>query len=272
MMFHSSTRSPLLRLAALSVLVCLGQAFVVPSSTHQRHNGQLTTSAYDSSPIEECSVSLSAKKRRRRRKDGANSSPPSAEQSAESIASESSEPALAPGELPDFDLDGDEATEKPRPKINPNEITENMMGSGNMSSRSLDELISNRALENKLEFDEKGDPSIPDFVDLARASSTTPTYDAESSLSTAGVGKKKQRQAERIAKAIAAKEAEAPVESFLSNVPQFLNEKGEVSAIKILEQGAWVGIFILVGWEVYINSPLFDRAAPLAPLVYEILM
>ena len=198
------------------------------------------------------------------------------------------------------------------------------MGSGNMSSRSLDELISNRALENKLEFDEKGDPSIPDFVDLARASSTTPTYDAESSLSTAGVGKKKQRQAERIAKAIAAKEAEAPVESFLSNVPQFLNEKGEVSAIKILEQGgkllkalcrdivhvyknksskilvlsnlikyqtqhslwsfnlfcnekfhspaAWVGIFILVGWEVYINSPLFDRAAPLAPLVYEILM
>lgn len=35
---------------------------------------------------------------------------------------------------------------------------------------------------------------------------------------------------------------------------------------------AWLGIYLLIGWEVYINSPLFDRAAPLAPLVFEIVM
>lgn len=35
---------------------------------------------------------------------------------------------------------------------------------------------------------------------------------------------------------------------------------------------AWLGIFLLVGWEFYLNSPLFDRAAPMAPVLYEILM
>lgn len=35
---------------------------------------------------------------------------------------------------------------------------------------------------------------------------------------------------------------------------------------------AWAGIYILIGWEFYINSPLFERAAPLAPVVFEILM
>ena len=31
---------------------------------------------------------------------------------------------------------------------------------------------------------------------------------------------------------------------------------------------AWVGIASLIGWEAFINSPLFERAAPLAPVVY----
>ena len=37
---------------------------------------------------------------------------------------------------------------------------------------------------------------------------------------------------------------------------------------KLLEAGTWLGIFLLVAWEFYINSPLFDRAAPMAPVVY----
>lgn len=41
---------------------------------------------------------------------------------------------------------------------------------------------------------------------------------------------------------------------------------------QLLEQGAWLGIYSLVGWEVYINTPLFDRAGPMAPIVYEFLM
>eukprot|EP00536_Pseudo-nitzschia_multiseries_P016282 jgi/Psemu1/328187/estExt_fgenesh1_pg.C_10640001 len=144
-------------------------------------------------------------------------------------------------------------------------------GGGGGAQRSLDELISDRALESKLEFDdEEVDPNIPDFIDLAKASSTTPIGDGSSVVGE--IGKKKQRRAERVANAIAAKEAEESEKSFLYNIPQILNEKGEVSAIKILEQGAWTGIFLLIGWEVYINSPLFERAAPMAPIVYELLM
>lgn len=139
-------------------------------------------------------------------------------------------------ELPDFDLDGEEA-EEPRRKINRDKITDNMMGSGRATASSLDELISDRALESKFEFDEKGDPNIPDFVELAQASSTTPSSSSVSAIPGGGIGKKKQRQAERVANAIAAKEAEAPAESFLSKFPQFLNEKGDVSGVKILEQG-----------------------------------
>eukprot|EP00977_Amphora_coffeiformis_P010979 scaffold2614_cov132-Amphora_coffeaeformis.AAC.6 len=41
-----------------------------------------------------------------------------------------------------------------------------------------------------------------------------------------------------------------------------------LSGVKILETGTWVGIALLVVWEIYINSPLFERAAPMAPVVY----
>mmetsp|Transcript_919 Transcript_919/g.2334 ORF Transcript_919/g.2334 Transcript_919/m.2334 type:complete len:293 (-) Transcript_919:154-1032(-) len=290
-----TTRSfPVFVLAVLVVIVELGQAFFLPGATQHhcppRRQGQ-GPSGYNSPSREPNSVVLSAaqKKRRRRRKESKSSSPPPPSEAGEGGGGveSSDEPQLGRGgsgggggELPEFDLDdaGEAAANAPpKKKINPDEITANMMGSGNVNAaRSLDELISDRTLENRLEFDEKGDPGIPDFVDLARASSTPQSYDSSASASdspaTAEIGKKKQRRAERVANAIAAKEAEESEKSFLSSIPQFLNEKGEVSPIKILEQGAWTGIFLLIGWEVYINSPLFERAAPMAPIVYEILM
>mmetsp|Transcript_3174 Transcript_3174/g.8589 ORF Transcript_3174/g.8589 Transcript_3174/m.8589 type:complete len:284 (+) Transcript_3174:95-946(+) len=278
-----STRSSVLLLAAFSLLVCLGQAFIVPDSTYsvtrQRCKEQVVSS-FKTSPREIHSVSLSAKKRRRRRKNKDQSSPSNGQQ----LESLESSPIPQPGsgvadELPDFDLDGGEAAAavekeiQKRKPINPSEITSNMMGSGATSSRSLDELISDRSLESKFEFEEKGDASIPDFVDLAKASSTVPTFNPDTNLSTAGVGKKKQRQAERIARAVAAKEAEEPEESFMSRFfPQLLDEEGKVSGVKLLENGAWAGIYLLIAWEAYINSPFFERAAPLAPVVFEIVM
>jgi hypothetical protein len=242
-----STKALLPFIVGLSALTNLGQAFVIPGTTHcstqQRHHEKVI-SDLNVSPREPFSVSLYAGKRRRRRKNTAKS-PPSSEQQ-ESIETPVSVPetlSMDSNELPDFDLGGDEQEEEKRkPKINSNEITANMMGSGMTSARSLDELISDRALESKFEFDEKGDLSIPDFVDLARASSTTPTYDPDSSLSSAGIGKKKQRQAERIARAVAAKEAEEPEGSFLADYfPQLLDEKGNFSAVKLLEQGGKFG-------------------------------
>lgn len=281
MSVNFSTRSLLPVFVALSVLVSRGRAFVIPStiysSTHQRHNEQ-AMSPYNLSPRDAYSVSLSAKKRRRRRQKG---SPPSNEQRASPESPKAQAPAQGvSNELPDFDLDDGEGEEQSRKKINPDEITANMMASGISLSRPLDELIMDRSLENKLEFEEKADPSVPDFVDLAKASSTIPSYNADSALTGAGVGKKKQRQAERMARAIAAKEEEEEDMTILERnlklvtkyFPQFLDEKGNFSGVKLLENGAWVGIYSLVGWEVYINSPFFDRAAPLAPVVFEILM
>lgn len=267
-------RSFLAFILALSAVVCLSHAFFLPSATYCSHRQRYYEQGLSNcnAPLRESdSLVLAAqKKRRRRRKDSTDPSSPSNEPE-ESFESSSSAETPGTNELPDFDL-GDDEEEKPKKKINPDEITPNMMASGSQAARTLDELISDRELENKFEFDEKGDASIPDFVDLAQASSTTPTYSPDDGLETAGLGTKKQRRAERVANAIAAKEEEEEQKPFLSKFPKFLNEKGEVSATYILEEGAWLGIYTLVGWEIYINSPLFDRAGPMAPIVYEILM
>tara|TARA_B110000305_G_C18951468_1_gene408552 strand:- start:132 stop:413 length:282 start_codon:yes stop_codon:yes gene_type:complete len=38
---------------------------------------------------------------------------------------------------------------------------------------------------------------------------------------------------------------------------------------KVLENITWVSIGVLVFWEIYINSPFFERLAPLAPVVFD---
>ena len=45
-------------------------------------------------------------------------------------------------------------------------------------------------------------------------------------------------------------------------------EKEPFNALKLIENATWFGIGTLVLWEVYINSPFFERAAPMAPVVY----
>ncbi|GMI36187.1 hypothetical protein TrCOL_g6975 [Triparma columacea] len=42
----------------------------------------------------------------------------------------------------------------------------------------------------------------------------------------------------------------------------------DLTFIKVVEKATWAGIAGLVIWEAYINSPLFERAAPMAPVVY----
>jgi hypothetical protein len=44
-----------------------------------------------------------------------------------------------------------------------------------------------------------------------------------------------------------------------------------LNIVKVTKNGAWVGIGLLAVWEIYINSPFFDRAAPLIPVVYDTL-
>jgi hypothetical protein len=158
-------------------------------------------------------------------------------------------------DLPDFDLEDDDADasskiNKPS-KAAASEITSAMMGSANKPTRSIRDLLSDRSLEKAFVFDEPADSSLPDLAQIPGA----------------GQGKKKTRQAARIAAAEAAKR-EAEETSFLSNLPFVTDENGKVTPIKLIEAGTWAGIILLVVWEVYINTPLFDRAAPISPVVY----
>ena len=239
----SSIKTLLPLLVAASILVCLSQAFVISSSsrsysfTRQQPgcNGR-AISAFE----------LSAKKKRRRRKKGGAASSPANErkESVEETTPTTSMPSMDSNELPDFDLDvpttDDSSSSTKRRDVNPEEITANMMSSGKQSSRTINELIADRSVESRFEFEEKGDPSIPDFVDLARASSTQPSYDPNNALSSAGIGTKKARQAERIARAIERKEAEEPAEYdalFAKYFPWLYDEKGNFSMVKVLENG-----------------------------------
>eukprot|EP00526_Cylindrotheca_closterium_P019888 CAMPEP_0113660980 /NCGR_PEP_ID=MMETSP0017_2-20120614/33189_1 /TAXON_ID=2856 /ORGANISM="Cylindrotheca closterium" /LENGTH=229 /DNA_ID=CAMNT_0000575651 /DNA_START=39 /DNA_END=729 /DNA_ORIENTATION=+ /assembly_acc=CAM_ASM_000147 len=158
------------------------------------------------------------------------------------------------GALPDFDLGEEDAPVKPAAK-KPTETTDFPLNA--TPAASLDDLIADRKLESKFVFDESvEDKSIPDFVDFAGPSDSAPP----------APGSKAERRAQRKAAAIARVEAE---KESTFDIPFITDESGKISGLKILEAGAWAGIFLLIGWEVYINSPFFDRAGPMAPVVFE---
>jgi hypothetical protein len=208
-MHCNSTRLGLLVLLSIAgSLLC--HAFVAPS-----RNNPLSRTAGRSI---DTTAFLAQRKRRRK--------PPSEQSPSESLPDFESEEKLD-GELPDFDLDGEEK-ESPKPKkkviTNPDEITAEMMGNTNGPVRSVKDLITDRALESKFQFDEEEDDSVPDFVVLAGGSSRIPE--------PAPVGTKKARQAVRMAAAIASKEEEEE-ESILSKIPFVTDEKGDVNAVKV---------------------------------------
>lgn len=189
------------------------------------------------------------KKRRRKRADEPNSS-----SEAPSYFADNDE-----NELPDFDLgdNGDDSerttpsSNKPRKASNLDEISVNMMGSSNqLPTRSINDLLKDRSLEQKFEFDDTGDDSLPDLAEFAGQKQ---------------VSRKVQRR-----QAAQARDASLPKTQEPLQLPfEMTNAKGEIQFNKVLEAGAWLGIFLLIGWEVYINSPFFERAAPMAPIVYD---
>jgi hypothetical protein len=253
-MTSSSSWPAALKLLIFVSTICLQHAFLLP----------FPTPCISSTNVIEVAetTALSAKQRRRRRNDEPESSPQN-------------------NDLPDFDLEsmdaeGVEPQEKPlAPKISLadlEKVTDNMMGDPNKPVRSLKELISDRSLESILDLDDmQGDASIPDFTQLAKASSSSTNLGLDNGI-PAPMGKKKQRQVERRASAKETAEEESRDSNPLSNIGFIKNEKGKISPIKILEAGAWLGIFLLIGWELYLNSPFFERAAPMAPVVYELLL
>lgn len=195
---------------------------------------------------------MAKKKRRRKRKE----SPSSQDSSSSSVGGD---------DLPDFDIQDDDDDEPEvsmkaptlRKPINPDEITENMMGTQKPLG-SVKDLISDRSLESSFQFEEPDNP-LPDLKDLV----------------TPQPGKKKARQEARRAAAIAQEEEESSivdsVSDALGSLP-FLKSDRESSSLKLVENATWLGIFLLIAWEVYINSPFFERAAPLSPIVYDFFM
>jgi hypothetical protein len=239
--------------ASTTWLVC--QGFIIPSQQPIFRPLASVDEVGVSDPSWRSSSALHAEKRRRRRRptgtDGVSGGKDSSPDGGDSTSSSS--------ELPDFDLD-DEEDETPKPKrrviTNPDEITPSMMGSADAPVGSIRDLLLDRSLEAKFEFDEEEtDDSLPDLIALSQARGDDLG------------GKKTGRKADRRAAAIAAKQAEP--EPLFANLPFVSDDKGKVRPVKVLEAGAWAGIILLFTWEIYLNSPFFDRAAPMAPVVFE---
>jgi hypothetical protein len=233
-------------------------------------------------------AALFAKRKRRRRaddNDNDNDEPdddPSRQEAGNSppLPSSSSSEDL----LPDFVLPDEEAAMSSSRRAStttetiPADFTPFAAGSTSANkppnaaaARSVRELIGDRSLERKMVFDDAtsgtaldgGGETLPDLTQLAVARSST-------SRST-----KRQEQAARKAAlqqqrgtVLTTSDSENDMSSLLSKIPLVTNDKGEITPTKILEAGTWLGIFLLIGWELYINSPFFDRAAPMAPVVY----
>eukprot|EP00584_Thalassiosira_punctigera_P009026 CAMPEP_0172529792 /NCGR_PEP_ID=MMETSP1067-20121228/3779_1 /TAXON_ID=265564 ORGANISM="Thalassiosira punctigera, Strain Tpunct2005C2" /NCGR_SAMPLE_ID=MMETSP1067 /ASSEMBLY_ACC=CAM_ASM_000444 /LENGTH=298 /DNA_ID=CAMNT_0013313915 /DNA_START=136 /DNA_END=1032 /DNA_ORIENTATION=+ len=138
--------------------------------------------------------------------------------------------------------------------------------------RSIQDTLADRRLEKFMDFDKMverdgggGTVELPEFDDVIsrrkqrEAMQEGRVEDAAMIIDTRGLGKKAARNAERKAAAMQ-REAEMEEEK---------NPFEDLNILKLLENGAWVGIGLLVVWEIYINSPLFDRAAPLIPVVYD---
>lgn len=141
---------------------------------------------------------------------------------------------------------------------------------------SIQDTLSDRGLEKFMDFDKMIEQDggadkvvdLPDFDEvIARrkqreAMQEGRVQDAAMLIDTQGMGKKAAKNAQRRAEAIAeAEKAEAEKSPF--------EGLEDLNILKLLENGAWVGIGLLVLWEFYINSPFFDRAAPLIPVVYD---
>ena len=285
-----------LSLSLLSIIACIGHAFQIHNGAPQLPTLQLVAfpiARYDyyvksgnsnAFPLlRSSSVTLAAKKKRRRRRRTQNdtTAPDDGDVDPENAVS-IPDPVSVPNnnELPDFDLETEEEKEEEqrqqrakRISSNPDEITPAMISTGNTPLRSLDELIMDRSLESKFEFDEPENPSVPDFIQLAQESSSSSSSLVDNSSTVVpdgSMGKKKQRQAERIANAIRLKEEEEKAgANILSNIPMFLDGDGNFRATKVLESGGKYTYDISIDRQALYNIASFlpESLIPCIPII-----
>jgi len=213
-----SVLAPLLMLLILPVALVLIQsvgcsAFANPGSarrwiaTATSNPHQCTKSVLSNGRPSQSPSLLCSKKRRRRKSDDEDFDSPSAPSSW--------------SDLPDFDVD-DEQLEKRKtfvPSEPSDEITSAMMGSANRLVRSVDQLIADRSIEKKFQFDEEEVSSLPDLSVVAKQQ-------------TSELGKRSMRKKARVAAAMERKDEEEMFNP-LAQAPFITDEKGEASAIKV---------------------------------------
>ena len=167
-------------------------------------------------------------------------------------------------------------------------ITPNMMASAPATNRAVANTIlsvnelRDRSLEQKLESLYDGDPTLAEQVkeelpDLLTLQKERKKVTTEQILLSASSMSKKERQTmarqqqdmeQQTKKALV--NAEEDEDNIFSKLPFITNESGKIEPLKLLEAATWTCIIALVLWEVYINSPLFSRAAPIIPIVYDL--
>ena len=145
------------------------------------------------------------------------------------------------------------------------------MGSSDAPEKSVKDLLSDRSLEQKLQFDageaaamkSTSDDDLPDLMTMA----------AQRAAAAPAGGPRQARRAVEARKddttSSSTEKIDDATDALAKLIPWIKNEKtGELMPSKLLEVGAWLGIGLLILWEIYINSPLFERVAPMAPVVY----
>ena len=178
-------------------------------------------------------------------------------------------------ELPDFDLPEFDTDEKVVEKSTNNmqqlpadmelSISSSVKASASpVQSTSVKNLLRSRdrSIENTFEFDAVADP-------LPRPTPSSSLSSSDDDLVIPeGMSKKRAKAEARKAAAIQRGALKEEEESSIIDYIPFVKNVNEDNPVKLLEYGAWSGIFALVAWEIYINSPLFERVAPMAPVVY----
>uniref|UniRef100_A0A7S2K6L2 Uncharacterized protein n=1 Tax=Leptocylindrus danicus TaxID=163516 RepID=A0A7S2K6L2_9STRA len=225
-------------------------------------------------------------KRRRKRKDSPDSS------SNSSVGPSSSFNDNFDDELPDFDLNED-VDESSSSKERSTSSSSSAPAQQQLSMQSdLSDAMSDPSVMAAMRGSASSMSSAKDARDVLRARNreveATFEFDevanplprpGQAKGSVGGgevIGKKRAKAEARRAAAIERAQLEeeeglgsSAVFSSISNL--VTGEATDGGIPKIIETGTWAGIFVLVLWEVYINSPFFERVQPMIPVVYDLL-
>jgi hypothetical protein len=181
-------------------------------------------------------------------------------------------------ELPDFDIVDDSIADSSidiksvimkKSASSEGVIKINKLISNRKPAGTLNDLIADRSLESKFKFDEVNDSiGLPDLAPI-EGTRTPATVDRSSQVTPTKNKRERQEEARRKAALAAEKEREEKEKfDLIDTLPGIRDDNGKISGLKVLETGTWACIYILVAWEIYINTPFFDRAAPMTPIVY----